>query len=237
VVTFVPGFNSRFYVGSQRWSAYARGWNSNASVEQYDISTLETPAIPYLNGRLTGTASMDMMLDMVGSGQFALMNTWRGTPQPVTLCPFGITAGSLAWMLLGNQSAATVSSPVSDVVTANVTVQQDGLADWGIVLDTETAITTDTNGASTDNAALTSNGGVAHLHVTAYSGLTSNAIRIEHSVDNAAWSTLGSFASVTAVGSERLVIAVATTVNRYLRVVDDVTGSGSCTRIVTFDRR
>jgi hypothetical protein len=42
---------------------------------------------------------------------------------------------------------------------------------------------------------------------------------------------------VTGTGSERLVIAPGTTVNRYLRIRDDVTGTGSCTRFVSFARR
>jgi hypothetical protein len=109
--------------------------------------------------------------------------------------------------------------------------------DFGVVIDPETAITVDTNGTAVDNGASTANGGVAHLHVTAFSGLTSNSVIVEHSTDNAAWSTLGTFTLVTGTTSERLLITAGTTVNRYLRVRDDVTGTGSCTRIVTFNRR
>jgi hypothetical protein len=41
-----------------------------------------------------------------------------------------------------------------------------------------------------------------------------------------------SFTNVTAVTSERVKVANGTTVNRYLRVVTDVTGTGSVTFLV-----
>ena len=59
-----------------------------------------------------------------------------------------------------------------------------------------------------------------------------------HSVDGvSAWATLVTFATVTAVTAERVVVAPGTTVRRYLRVVDDVTGAGSISRGITFARR
>lgn len=236
-MTFVPGFNSRFFVGSQRWSLYARSLQAGATIEQLDASSLEDVAQVFANGRITGTASMEMMLDMVGSGQFALATTWQATPQPLTLGFDGCDLADVVWMMLGNQSSCTVMSPLADLVQCNVSVQPDGLVDWGTVIEAETAITTDTTGTTRDQSAGSTNGGVAHLHVTGFSGLTSDAIILEHSTNGSAWSTLGTFATVTGVGSERLVIAPGTTVNRYLRISDDVTGTGTCTRAVAFARR
>jgi hypothetical protein len=76
------------------------------------------------------------------------------------------------------------------------------------------------------------------MHVTAFSGLTNNIVTIEHSVDGAtSWNTLVTFATYTGITSERVVVAAGTTVRRYLRVVDNVTGAGSTTRAVAFARR
>ena len=98
-------------------------------------------------------------------------------------------------------------------------------------------ITVDTTGTAQNNGAGTTNGGIAHLHVSAYSGLTSDVITIEHSVNGStSWATLVTFATVTAVTSEQVVVAPGTTVRQYLRVVDDVTGTGSVTRAVAFAR-
>ena len=112
----------------------------------------------------------------------------------------------------------------------------DGQVGYGVIIDPLTAITVDTNGTAVDNGASTANGGIAHLHITAFSGLTSNSVIVEHSTDNISFATLGTFTLATGLTSERLVIAAGTTVNRYVRVRDDVTGTGSCTRIVSFAR-
>jgi hypothetical protein len=63
-------------------------------------------------------------------------------------------------------------------------------------------------------------------------------VTIEHSVDGTtSWATLATFATVTGIGSERVVVAPGTAVRRHLRVVDNVTGTGSHARLVTFARR
>jgi hypothetical protein len=61
-------------------------------------------------------------------------------------------------------------------------------------------------------------------------------VTIEDSADGSTnWTTIGTFATVTGLTSERLVIAG--TVRRYLRVVDNVTGTGTNTRSVALARR
>lgn len=236
-MTFVPGFNSRYFVGPQRWSVYARGMSAGVTVNQIDTSGMEDRSKVWTNGQTNGSCTMDMMLDMVGSGQFTLANTWQATPQPITLGFTGATAGAGVWMMQGNQSKAAISSPLSDVSLISVDVQPDGPVDWGVMLEAETAISANTNGASVNNGAATANGAVAHLHVTGFSGLTNNTIRIEHSTDNASWVTLATFAVITGTTSERLVVAPGTQVRQYVRAVDTISGVGSCTRAISFARR
>ncbi len=238
-MAFVPSFKSRLLVGSQSWSAYTRGFTLTDDTAMLDVTTIVDTAKQYIPGLEDSNLSLDLLLDASGAAtsQFALMNTWKSTPQAVTVAPEGVTAGSALWLLLGNQADSTISAPVADVVSASMNIQADGGAEAGVSIEAETAITTDTNGASVDNGAATSNGGVAHLHVTAFSGLTNDVLTIEHSTNNSVWATLGTFATVSGLTSERLVIASGTTVNRYLRIVDNVTGTGSITRAVSFARR
>jgi hypothetical protein len=62
-------------------------------------------------------------------------------------------------------------------------------------------------------------GGQAYLSVGAFTG-SSATVTLQHSADNAAWSTLAAFTAVTsAPGSQRVVVANNTTVSRYLRVI------------------
>jgi len=230
---------SRLYVGLLQFSGYTRSYNLSYQSEMLDVTVLTSTAKEFIPGMEMATFNVDMLLDnaATASSQFGILYTAKSTPQVVTLAPSGTARGAETWQVQSNELNFNTSAAVADVVGVTAAFQSDGLVDPGVVLDPETAITIDTNGTSVDNTAATSNGGVAHLHVTAYSGLTSNSIIIEHSTNNSTWTTLATFTLVTGTGSERLVIAPGTTVNRYLRIRDDVTGTGSCTRFVSFARR
>lgn len=230
---------SRLYVGLLQFSGYTKGYNLAYQSEMLDVTVLTSTSKEFIPGQESATFNVDMLLDnaATASSQFGILYTAKSTPQVVTLAPSGTARGAETWQVQSNELNFSTTAPVADVVSATVAFQSDGLVDPGVVIDPETAITVDTNGTSVDNTAATSNGGVAHLHVTAYSGLTSNSIILEHSTNNSVWTTLATFTLVTGTGSERLVVAPGTTVNRYLRIRDDVTGTGSCTRFVSFARR
>ncbi len=230
---------SRLYVGLLQFSGYTKGYNLAYQSEMLDVTVLTSTSKEFIPGQESATFNVDMLLDnaATASSQFGILYTAKSTPQVVTLAPSGTARGAETWQVQSNELNFNTTAAAADVVNATVAFQSDGLVDPGVVIDPETAITVDTNGTSVDNTAATSNGGVAHLHVTAYSGLTSNSIILEHSTNNSVWTTLATFTLVTGTGSERLVVAPGTTVNRYLRIRDDVTGTGSCTRFVSFARR
>lgn len=241
-MAFIPGINSRYYVGPQRFSVFGRSLDVEVTCNQLDVSSQEDRAQVFLNGQKTGSASIDMMLDTAyaTTSQFTTLNTWQTSPQPVTVGFNGCALSDAVWMMLGNQSAVTFGSSAGDLVQSTVTIQPDGCVDWGQVIAAEAAVTIDGNGTAVDGGAASSNGGVAHIHSLAFSGLTSNVVTIEGSADGSTgWATIsgGTFATIAGVGSERLVIAAGVSVPRYLRVVDNVTGTGSHTRFVTFARR
>ena len=238
-MAFIPGYKSRYYAGPSRLSAQGKSFSASVSAAMLEVPT-EDRAKGYIYGQKDGDYSIDMALDTAYAtpAQITTLLNWRTTGTPVTCGLAGVAVGDLVWMVNGISSGMNVNSAAADVVAVTTGGKMDGGADWGYVVDAETAITTDTTGfGMSDGSAGSTNGGVAHLHVTAFSGLTSDAITLEHSTNFMVWSTLGTFTTVTGTGSERLVIAAATTVNQYLRVVDNVTGTGSCTRIVTFARR
>lgn len=230
---------SRLYVGLLQFSGYTKGYNLAYQSEMLDVTVLTSTSKEFIPGQESATFNVDMLLDnaATASSQFGILYTAKSTPQVVTLAPSGTARGAETWQVQSNELNFSTTAAAAIVVNATVAFQSDGLVDPGVVIDPETAITVDTNGTSVDNTAATSNGGVAHLHVTAYSGLTSNSIILEHSTNNSVWTTLATFTLVTGTGSERLVVAPGTTVNRYLRIRDDVTGTGSCTRFVSFARR
>lgn len=235
-MAFVPSYKSRLFVGPLAWSVFTRGKSLSMDTAMLDVTTINDQDMAYIPGLNSGTVSLDMLLDSssAAGGQFATLNTWKSTSQVVTLCFEGADRGNPTWLIQADQSNFTQSSAVADVVTASGSYNTDGLVGYGVIIDPLTAITADTNGTAVDNGASSAGGATCHLHVTAFSGFTSNSVIVEHSTDNVSFGTLGTFTLVTGTTSER--ITVAGTVNRYLRIRDDVTGSGSCTRIVSVSR-
>lgn len=237
----VAGMNSRLLIGTASFGAYTRGFQVDNPTDMLRVTTMDgTNAESYIPGPTNGKASLDLLLDTdtTAGGEFSILNTWYGTPQVATFGIAGIAALSPVALVLANSAQTTITSQATDVVAATVSIETDGTVDAGISLEPLAAVTTTTTGTARDGGAATSNGGVAHLHVTAFSGLTSNTVTIEHSVDGAtSWATLGTFTAATGTTSQRLVIAPGTAVRRYTRVVDTVVGVGSCTRHVSFARR
>jgi hypothetical protein len=99
---------------------------------------------------------------------------------------------------------------------------------------------TTTNGTNVDNTAPSTNGGVAHLHVTANTRNGATTFKVQHSTDNSTWVDLVTFTSVTAAttGAQRVEVASGTTVQRHLRAQATTAGTtGSITYTVSFARR
>jgi hypothetical protein len=232
---------SRVAVGLLNASGYTKGYSLTAQTAALDTTVLTDAAKTFIVGQDESSGSLDMLFDTVGTTalQFDAFKSQKATgPYPLTLCPDGFAVGQVAVMVNAHLGNFTGASSVSDLVTCSAAFQSTGNFDVGLVVEDFTAITADTSGTARDQTAATANGGVAHIHVTAFSGLTNNACRIEHSVDGSTgWATLVTFATYTGVTSERVEVADGTTVRRYLRVVDDVTGTGSTTRFVSFARR
>lgn len=126
---------------------------------------------------------------------------------------------------------------IGKLTKANTSFLFNGAVDSGIILHPLAARTTDTNGTAVDNSAGTTAGGQGYVQCTAYSGFASAVVKIEHSTDNSSWSTLITFTTITsAPTAERVALASNATVNRYVRAMVDVTGSGSVTFWVGFKR-
>ena len=231
---------SRVYIGIVRASAYADTVSNPFTMAVDPTTTLEDQSPTSIPGRSTSAFSCSGPLDTdaTANGQADAINDINGstTATPITYLPLG--SDGAAWLTEAIATDYPLSSTLDAAVQWSFAAQTSGPTDYnGVVLSALTAITADTNGASVDNGASTANGGVAHIHVTAFSGLTSNAVIVEHSANDSVWATLATFTTATGVTSQRLEVAAGTTVNRYLRVVDDVTGTGSCTRVVAFSRR
>lgn len=240
-MSFVSAQASRVAVGLLNASGYTRGYSLAASTMALDTTVLTDRAKTFIIGQDESTGSLDMLFDTVGTTglQYSTFTAQKATgPYPLTLAPDGFSTGQTVVMINAHLGNFTGVAPVADVVTCSAAFQSTGNFDVGVSVEDFTAITTTTTGTARDGAAATANGGVGHLHVSAFSGLTSDTVTIEHSVDGStAWATLVTFTAATAATSQRVEVAAGTTVRRYLRVVDTVVGTGSATRFVSFARR
>lgn len=180
-----------------------------------------------IRGLLDGTSG-DLYVETVG-------NLGNDDPILVTVFPHLGTIGRPAFIVRADIESLDIPASLQDAVALTIDAMPDDGVDLGVSLHALGAETVDGNFTAVDNAAATTNGGVGSLHVTAYSGLTSALIKIQHSADDSTYADLISFTSVTAATSQRS--AVTGTVNRYVRATVDVTGTGSATFAVAFARR
>lgn len=240
-MSFRNSQQTRVYFGVLAGAAYARSAEVGSALTVLDTTCLPDRNRVFIPGLGdVGSFSVSGPLDVDGSSDemFDLAITQHGatTNTPISYMPLG-TDGA-AWLVHGIETTFGITSGVAATVDYTLSAETNGQHDFnGIVLDDDT-VTIDSNGATVDNGAATTNGAVFHLHVTEFSGLTSDDIIVEGSTTGSfsgEETTIATFAQVDALTSERVVVTGS--VPRYLRVADDVTGTGSVTRIVLCARR
>lgn len=240
-MAFRSSKDSRIYVGQLAASCYARSVSHQFTVDMLDTTTLCDANKQMIPGNATSTFSIDGPIDVDGStdAQYDAITSLKSatTPAPITYMPLSTDGG--LWLVEADLTGFTVSGSVTTTSDWAMSGQVTGETDVnGYVLENNTTVTADTDGTALDNGAATTNGAVFHLHVTAYSGFTSDDIIVEGSATGAfagEESTVATFAQVTALGAER--VEVTGSIPRHLRVADNVTGTGSITRLVAVSRR
>jgi len=205
-----------------------------------DVTVICSTAKAYIPGTEgSGSFSIAGPLDSDGAatGQWATLTAQKAatTPTPITYMPLG-TDGAV-WLVDGVHTNFDTSASVGNTIDWSMASTTTGVLDMNAtVLSNNEAVTTTTNGSSIDGTAATTNGAVFHLHVTAFSGLTSDTITIEDSsTGSSGWATIATFTAATALTSQR--VAITGTVKRYVRIVDTIVGTGSITRHISMARR
>lgn len=243
--TFRHGKNTAVFVDQYDLQQFLNQATMSASADTAETSAFGQGAKTYVVGLRDAQFSVGGMFDGTTGAIDQVMSTIASvdTPNSITYAPEGLSAtGVRAQLLAANDTSYEVTSPISDVVSVAAQFQGTGGCDYGFVLTPRTVFNTaaTTNGTSIDNLALTSNGGVAHLHVTGNTRDGATTVIVQHSADNTTFTTLASFTAVSAasVSGQRVVVATGTTVNRYVRAQVTVAGTtGSVTATVAFARR
>lgn len=231
-MAFNAGYKTRVLLGDFSLSPKLASISVPTAVEARECTTYgDNGSRKFVPGFSSGSVQGAGFID---ADTLTDANSWT-TNTPLTVGYEGFTAGNKVTMLDAVKATFTVGSQVAGVSSFDLSATADGFTDFGVSLHDLEAETADADESSVDNAASTANGGVGHLHVTAFSGFSQAVLKIQHSTDNAAWSDLITFTTVAGVTGERS--TVTGTVNRYVRASLDVTGTGSITYQLSFARR
>jgi hypothetical protein len=240
-VSFVHATSSRVLVNQFAASGYITGYSCQHTRKNGETTVLTDSGERSIPGLLSGKLTVKGLFDSTAGSLHAVVDAaiTAGTDNPLTftVAPDATTLGQPCFITVCDPEDYSVSSSVKEATSIQVDAAAEQGVDWGVILHDHVAVTTDANGTGVDNAAATTNGGTAVIHSTAFSGLTNDVVKIQHSTDNSVWADLVTFTTVTAVGYELVRVAAGTTVNRYLRATWDVTGTGSHTFLCAFARR
>lgn len=193
---------------------------TGASTFTYTVSG--SPSSP-ATGTITGGVTTDYTLDPFNLSIPITSNT-AASPSVVTCpVPHNLTTGDKVLISGVSLSNATING-VQTVTKISATT-------FSVAVDASTHAGTGGKFVRVNS----NNGGVGYQSVSALSGFTGFIGKIEHSDDDATYTTLITFTNVTsAPAAERK--TVSGTVKRYVRFNGDVTGSGSITPFVGFKR-
>jgi len=240
-MAFIHGKNTAVYYNGSNLSSYF----NEASISQ-DIETAETTAFgnsakTYITGLKDGTMSMSGMFDGAEDAVDAVLTSTLGATASdvATVVPAGVSSSGVATFSAEvRETSYELSSPVSDVVAANLEVQATGGVDRGLLLAGDSTLSASATSSAINNGSSTSNGGVGYLHVTANDRDGASTFKVQDSADGITYADLVTFSSVSAsaTGGER--VAVTGTVEQYVQA-EAVPGgsSGSVTYTMAFARK
>lgn len=246
--TFRHGKNTIVLFDKYNLSTYFNSATTSAMAEAVETTTFGSVNKTYAIGMKDGTVSFEGLWSGVldTSGSDKVLNDAFGSTTKVliTVGTEGPTIGRNCKLVNADDTTYEIKSAIADMVTITAQAQASGTVgglDSGVLLAANQTVSSVTANTSVDNAVASSNGGVAHLHVTDNTRNGAATVKVQHSANNSTWADLVTFTATTASTptSERIEVAAGTTVNRYVRAnVSAIAGStGSVTITVGFARR
>lgn len=231
-MTASHGTSTRVYFNALDISGYLNTATLSGTTATADASVFTSPAKEYSVGQRDRTFTS---AGYYAAAATAIIEPGLGASTGVlTFCPGGVAVGDYAWLSSVTGTSYAPSDNISGTVAFAFDAQTSGLTAFGYILHPFGEDTNTTTGSSKDDAAQTTTGWTAHLHVSAVDG-GSWVVKLEDSANNSAWSDVsgGAFAAATGATSERLVSASGATLRRYVRYTATRT-SGSAGDGITF---
>jgi|SRR5215831_1748382 len=247
-MAFVTGTTMKILVNQFDMSGYFRTMNPTMDRGMYDTTAFgvtQKQSIPgFTNGSVEGETLWEDAVVGTPSAPGNVLYTidQSTTPVLVSVAPEGLALGKRLYMIRAQKATHSVTAKIDDLIFGTANFQSnDGMDVNGVSLHPLQAETSfPFTGSDVDNLVLTSNGGVAFLHVTAIAGASPNlTFKVQHSSDGSTWVDLvTTFAAVTTTTFDRVLVPTGTVVNRHLRVTIANTGTTtSVTFVAGFARR
>lgn len=245
-MAFLPGYAAKVMANEKSVCATVSSWTVTHQRAVSEVTAMcQTSGLgapSYVPGLKSGSLTLAGPQDSTGQNLHAEIAASIGVDNAliITVLPDGDAVGKPALFGTFDATDWAIDANVTDAVGFNMQAAVDEGVETGFVLHALGAETADANGTSVDRSvdlATSSLGAAAGIHVTAFSGFTTVTVKVQHSTDNSIWSDLTTFTAITAVGAEVVKTAATATVNRYLRVVTDVTGTGSITFLASVGPR
>jgi len=222
-MTFVHGKATRILLDGLDVSAYLRQATTTVEADTADTTTFASAWKSAIGGTSGVVAEFDGLYD---PGLVAIRNLLgSSTNGVVSVAPDGGAAiGALVRLLPAISSSYVESSPVGGVIAFKWGVKAGDRAGYGAMLHPLAEDTNTTTGADRDDAAATSTGWQAHLHVAAVDA-GSWVIKLQDAATTD-WTDVagGAFTAATGATGQRLQSAAGATLRRHVRYVATRTG-------------
>jgi hypothetical protein len=231
-MTFFAGYHSRIWFDGLASHGYLEDIEVDGNVAAIDVTTFVNDAKTFIPGLADCKIKMKGFFDADTVNPASTFEAWllarKRVVYPVTYFPDGgDTLGDVAVLIYGLMTSYTVDVVVKDAVSVKTEFQSTrGMLQGKVLVPNVTETASNAGTSSLDNAASSTNGGCAALHVSAVSGTSPSLVaKLQHSSDNTNWTDVsgGAFPAVNTVNGE--FIEFTGTLNRYLRVVTTVTGT------------
>lgn len=228
-----PGWKTQWGIDEHVFSAQGNDLDHGRKADKVEGSGFGTRVKNNLPGMQEGNAKLKG-LAQGGKGKLnSVVNERFGRTSPVLFwyATQSLNVGAPLLMQPSSITDFSVSAKLKDSVEFDMELDARGASDDGFILVSPKTLLTATGMGSVDDNTLfggaTATGGVAQMHVLAVDGGTAPtlAMKIQHSTDGTTWTDLITFTSVTAKGSQRIVLPSTTTVNAQLRANWTITGT------------
>lgn len=219
-------------------TTYLNSVSTSNSVEVPETTTFGSSDRSFITGHTDGSISFEGLFDGSSDAVDEIFEAALGDGPIMTISTDGNAAGRRAVLLSAKSTGYEISSPLTDVVSVTGDAVADGGLDYGIWLACQTVVSNTLTGAAQDNTASSSNGGVAHLHVTANNRDGTTVAKVQSSADNSTFADLITFTTISTSTETSQRAEVTGSVARYLRALVTPAGaSGSLTVSIAFARR